>query len=109
MSERLSADIPENLDAPCNICGRGWPYHEPACVYRQSAKELTDARAANAALQERLRVVEAGLVAAREALREVDGTGMTGWEDCTCFHCGRYRMIQSALAALVPDTERTEQ
>lgn len=31
--------LPENNDAPCNICGRGWPYHEDACAYKQTALE----------------------------------------------------------------------
>lgn len=32
-------DIPENHDAPCNICQRGWPYHAEACAYAATARD----------------------------------------------------------------------
>ena len=46
--------IPEQKDAPCNICGRGWPYHYERCSYLMTANALADALArAERAEQER--------------------------------------------------------
>jgi len=38
--------VPENMDAPCNICGRGWPYHVERCSYRVTFEERDAALAA---------------------------------------------------------------
>jgi hypothetical protein len=46
VSESLFQDFPENKDAPCNICGRGWPYHHDSCAYAQTAKENLQLKAA---------------------------------------------------------------
>jgi hypothetical protein len=35
----------EDTDHPCNVCGRGWPYHENVCVYSGNALDLQEARA----------------------------------------------------------------
>jgi hypothetical protein len=39
-------EVPENRKAPCNICGRGWPYHHDACAYKQTAIEAKRYRSA---------------------------------------------------------------
>lgn len=51
----LVEGIPENKDAPCNICGRGWPYHWPACAYAGNDRDRRTAEARVVALEEALR------------------------------------------------------
>lgn len=46
MGAMSESAVPEDKNAPCNICGRGWPYHYDACAYKQTANEVKRYRAA---------------------------------------------------------------
>ena len=39
------APIHEDAKHPCNICGRGWPYHETVCAYAGTVRDLQAAQA----------------------------------------------------------------
>ena len=45
MPEIRLQHVPEHTDQPCNICGRGWPYHETVCAYVGNVRDLQAAQA----------------------------------------------------------------
>lgn len=57
-------DPPEDKKRPCNICGRGWPYHENSCSYKCAAQ-------AAEALSARLREAEQELDQVRKEAKNL--------------------------------------
>lgn len=57
--------IQENKDAPCNICGMGWPYHIETCAYMGTYKDLL---AANARIEE----LKSALIQTEDALFDAE-------------------------------------
>jgi hypothetical protein len=113
----MSVDQPARESALPNELVVGPQLRQERGSAMSEGQRLVDARAANAALTGRLSVVEAGLAAAREALGEaveacdmwMRCAGMDGADQPTHDDFLQLKRWREALAALVPDAERTEQ